>query len=78
MNMEFILSNFLFYRTIDGDSGDNIEGMKGVGEKKLKTAFPEFANDKKLDVNDLLQISEKKQKEMPFIKTFLKKKIKVY
>ena len=65
-------NNFLLYRTIDGDRGDNIDGMKGVGEKKLKTAFPEFANDNKLNINDLLQISEKKQKEMPLYKNFLK------
>ena len=65
-------NNFLLYRTIDGDRGDNIDGMKGVGEKKLKTAFPELSTDTKLSVDDLLKISEQKKKEMPLYKNFLK------
>ena len=65
-------NNFLMYRTIDGDRGDNIDGMKGVGEKKLKTAFPEFALESKLSVEDLLKISEDRKKEMPLYKNFLK------
>ena len=65
-------SNFLLYRTIDGDRGDNIDGMKGVGEKKLKSAFPELSTSKKLSVNDLCKISEEKKKEMPLYKNFLK------
>jgi len=65
-------NNFLLYRTIDGDRGDNISGMKGVGEKKLKTAFPELAAEQKLNRDDLVKISEEKQKEMPLYKNFLK------
>lgn len=65
-------NNFLLYRTIDGDRGDNIDGIKGVGEKKLKTAFPELSDKKKLSVNDLLKISEERKKEMPLYKNFLK------
>ena len=65
-------SNFLLYRTIDGDRGDNILGIKGVGEKKLKTAFPEFADAKKLTLESLLEIAESKQKQMPLFKNFLK------
>jgi DNA polymerase-1 len=65
-------NNFLLYRTIDGDRGDNIDGMKGVGEKKLKTAFPELSTEAKLSVDDLLKISEEKKKEMPLYKNFLK------
>jgi 5'-3' exonuclease len=65
-------NNFLLYRTIDGDRGDNICGIKGVGEKKLKTAFPQFASEEKLSLNELLAISEDKQKEMPLYKNFLK------
>lgn len=65
-------SNFLLYRTIDGDRGDNITGMKGVGEKKLKTAFPELKTNKKLTLENLLEISESKQNDMPLFKNFLK------
>ena len=65
-------NNFLLYRTIDGDRGDNINGMKGVGEKKLKTAFPELSTESKLSVDDLLKISEDRKKEMPLYKNFLK------
>lgn len=65
-------NNFLLYRTIDGDRGDNISGMKGVGEKKLKTAFPELAEEQKLNRDVLVKISEEKQKKMPLYKNFLK------
>ena len=66
-------SNFLLYRTIDGDRGDNIDGIKGVGEKKLKTAFPQLATEFKLNREDLIKISEDKLKEMPLYENFLKK-----
>ena len=65
-------NNFLLYRTIDGDRGDNIDGIKGVGEKKLKTAFPELATEQPLSKEDLIKISEDKLKEMPLYKNFLK------
>ena len=65
-------TNFLLYRTIDGDRGDNIDGIKGVGEKKLKTAFPELASNKRLSRSDLIKISETNLKKMPLYKNFIK------
>ena len=65
-------NNFLLYRTIDGDRGDNITGIKGVGDKKLKTAFPELASEKYLKREDLIKISEDRIKDMPLYKNFLK------
>mgnify|MGYP001304845489 CR=1 FL=1 len=64
--------NYLTYRTIDGDRGDNIDGIKGAGEKKIKTAFPCLSEARKVDMKELVEISEANKKSMPFYKTFLK------
>ena len=41
-------SNFMIFRTIDGDSSDNIPGVKGVGPATLIKNFPELASDKSI------------------------------
>ena len=65
-------NNFLLYRMIDGDRGDNIDGIKGAGEKKIKTAFPCLADEHEVMLDELEEIAAKNEKKMPFYKTFLK------
>ena len=36
-------SNFVFYRALMGDKSDNIEGIRGAGEKTLHKLIPELA-----------------------------------
>lgn len=55
----FLSSNYLLYRTIDGDMGDNIPGIKGVGAKTLLKEFPELSTEDK----DLYYLLEKSEKE---------------
>jgi DNA polymerase-1 len=38
--------NALFFKCFEGDDSDNIEGVKGVGEKSLKKYYPRFFEEK--------------------------------
>jgi len=64
--------NILLYRTLDGDNSDEIPGIKGCGIKTLLKRFPEFGEDDKLSMDDLLRLCEDKQSEKK------SKKIKLY
>jgi len=55
--------NFIIYKTLLGDNSDKIEGVRGLGEKKLSKLFPELAGDEKLTLDDLYKICEQKHKE---------------
>jgi len=43
-------SNFVFYRSLLGDKSDNIDGIKGAGEKTVLKYIPELA-DPNIEVN---------------------------
>ncbi len=50
--------NFVLYRTFLGDKSDNIEGIRGIGEKTIKKKLPILLSDKILTVDDLLEYCE--------------------
>lgn len=52
--------NLLLYRVLDGDTSDNIPGIKGCGIKTLVKRIPELTEDTKLTVDDLLRLCEEK------------------
>lgn len=54
--------NFILYKVLMGDNSDKIPGVKGLGEKKLYKLFPELKGDK-IELKDILRISENKLKE---------------
>jgi DNA polymerase-1 len=49
-------TNFLTYRTIIGDKGDNLPKVKGVGPGTLLKHIPEFGSDEHISVDDLFEI----------------------
>lgn len=51
--------NYLLYRMVEGDLGDNIPGVQGIGLKTLKKHFPEIS-EKPIDFDHLLTESESK------------------
>lgn len=54
--------NFILYKTLMGDSSDKVEGVKGLGPKKLYKLFPELTQHN-ISLQDIFDISEKKFKE---------------
>jgi 5'-3' exonuclease len=47
--------NFLMYRLLKGDSSDNIPGVKGSGVKTFIKNLPILFEDRKIDVEDILE-----------------------
>jgi DNA polymerase-1 len=54
--------NFILYKTLMGDNSDKIEGVPGLGPKKLFKLFPELTDDK-VTLENIFEISADKYKE---------------
>ena len=52
---EFSSTNFINYRIMDGDKGDNIPGVKGAGPKTILKNFPMLKEDKFVTVDELIK-----------------------
>lgn len=50
-------NNFLIYKTLLGDSSDNLPGIKGMGPKKIVKLFP-LADSEEYNLKDIYSMSE--------------------
>jgi len=46
--------NFLNYKVLTGDSGDNVPGIKGIGPKTITKLYPELVDDVKMTLTEIL------------------------
>jgi DNA polymerase-1 len=56
-------TNFLLFRTMDGDKSDGIPGIKGAGIKTLLKLFPWLESPHKFTIEDVLKSAESKKKQ---------------
>ena len=47
--------NYGIYKALLGDKSDNISGIRGLGDKKIKKYFPQLGNKIKIHLDDILQ-----------------------
>lgn len=50
--------NFVYYRILDGDKSDNVEGVKGIGTKTAMKAFPQITTEEDFDLDTLLKYAD--------------------
>jgi DNA polymerase-1 len=51
-------NNFLLYRSLIGDNSDNISGIKGIGTKTLLKHIPQFAEEQKITLDELMDVAQ--------------------
>jgi DNA polymerase-1 len=61
-------TNFMIYRTIDGDKSDNIPGVKGVGIASLLKNFPELKTHPSIPWEHIYTQCEEKLEEAKLLK----------
>jgi len=59
---DILPNNFIIYKTLLGDNSDKVQGIKGLGAKKLLKLFPELTQ-KHVTLDDILEISAQKYQE---------------
>lgn len=56
-------TNFIYYRVLDGDSSDKIDGIKGIALKTAIKMFPMITESKEYSVSEMLMFSKDKSNE---------------
>lgn len=67
-------SNFVFYRALDGDTSDNISGIRGFGPKTALKAFPMLGEQRKVSLNELYNHAQINKDKLKVYETFLEHK----
>ena len=55
--------NYLNMKVLTGDSGDNVPGIKGFGNKTVVKLFPFLQEDRKVPLQEIIKYSEENEKK---------------
>jgi len=66
--------NFINYRILEGDSSDNIDGIRGAGLKTILKCFPIFTENKRYTLQEIYNYSDSKKGKLKLYDTILDNK----
>jgi len=66
--------NFIWYRVLDGDKSDNIDGVKGCGLKTLQKRMPLLETDTRLTIDQLISAAEAERDDYKVFQTIAESK----
>lgn len=67
--------NFIFYRILEGDTSDNINGIKGAGLKTILKCFPFLSEEKQVTLDEIYTFAENHQDRYKLYRTILDEKL---
>jgi 5'-3' exonuclease len=66
--------NFIWYRVLEGDVSDNIDGINGAGLKTIIKCFPFFAENRHVELNEIYNYCENNSSKYKLYRTILDNK----
>jgi DNA polymerase-1 len=66
--------NFIFYRTLEGDASDNIDGIRGAGLKTVLKCYPFLADAKRSTLEEIFNYSDNHKGKLKLYDTVLANK----
>lgn len=66
--------NFIWYRVLEGDVSDNIDGVNGAGLKTIIKCFPFFAENRQVELNEIYNYCENNSSKYKLYRTILENK----
>jgi 5'-3' exonuclease len=66
--------NFIYYRVLEGDTSDNIDGIKGAGLKTILKCFPFLKENRRISINEIFNYSENNKSKFKLYNTILENK----
>jgi 5'-3' exonuclease len=66
--------NYIWYRVLEGDVSDNIDGINGAGLKTIIKCFPFFAESRHVDLQEIYTYCENNQSKYKLYRNILENK----
>ena len=74
----FSPKNLIYFRILDGDSSDNIPGLKGIGYKTVKKCLPILLEENQITLDDLIEYADRQPGKNTAARLIMENKEQLY